>query len=550
MGGNGGSNMSLGVSGGTDLTRNLLFNWVADLVGNSVADLSGDWVTFLVGDRVADFSWDRVAFLSGNWVTDFSGDRHTLLFLTGNLDLDWVAVGDWLGNTHSLSDRLGRWDASLHNIGSAHSLGNIPGDSVADLTGHGVAHFTGNWVADLASNRVAHLARNWARSLNWDLTAHSLGGGLALRSRNGVSMSGNSGVVKATPFTIFFSISFGIGFALPATSKSSTKRRNNSSKRRNNSSAISRDNSTSNSGSINSDSSSYSSNWDSSSNSNSWGTGNISSDMGGHTGVGLNMGLAAVFGDNILAFLHGGGLNDGVSDGVAGLFGDGVARLFSDGVASLASLGVTSLFGDGVANRISFSVTDLLGNLFVDSIADGFIVGSAVFVSDFLGHLIAFLLSVSLTLFLGNGINNSFSVALLFRDGVASLFSDSVACLFGDSVTSLAGDSVASLLCDSVAHFLGNSIADLVDDGIIFGVALSGSFNWSNSVGNRGSYSMDASMVVKCGIGFSISISLTLHNSSIGKTHHAEKKGKMLSHGYAGFIYFRALPTQTLLELK
>merc|ERR1719262_2136166 len=128
------------MSGGTDLTRNLLFNWVADLVGN----------------RVADFSWDGVAFLSGNWVTDFSGDRHTLLFLTGNLDLDWVAVGDWLGNTHGLSDRLGRWDASLHNIGSAHSLGNIPGDSVTDLT----------------SNRVAHLARNWARSLNWDLTAH------------------------------------------------------------------------------------------------------------------------------------------------------------------------------------------------------------------------------------------------------------------------------------------------------------------------------------------------------------------------------------------
>jgi hypothetical protein len=176
-----------------------------------------------------------------------------------------VAVGDWLGNTHGLSDRLGRWDASLHNIGSAHSLGNILGDSVADLTGHGVAHFTGNWVADLVgnrvadftsnwvtdltSNRVAHLARNWARSLNWDLTAHSLGGGLALGSRNGVSMSGNSSVVKATAFTIFISISF----ALPATSKSSTKRRNNSSKRRNNSSAISRDNSTS-SGSIDSDS--------------------------------------------------------------------------------------------------------------------------------------------------------------------------------------------------------------------------------------------------------------------------------------------------------
>merc|ERR1711881_758130 len=355
MGGNGGSNMSLGVSGGTDLTRNLLLNWVADLVGNSVADLSGDWVTFLAGHRVADFSWDRVAFLSGNWATDFSRYSNTLLFLTGNLDLDWVAVGDWLGNTHSLSDRLGRWDASLHNIGRAHSLGNIPGDSVADLTGHGVAHFTGNWVADLVgnrvadftsnwvtdltSNRVAHLARNWARSLNWDLTAHSLGGGLALRSRNRVSMSGNSGVVKATSFTIFFSISFGIGFALPATSKSSTKRRNNSSKRRNNSRAISRDNSTSSSS-------------DSSSNSNSWGTGNISSNMGGHTGVGLSMGLAAVFSDNILAFLHGGGLNDGVSDGVAGLF------------------------GDGIASRISFSVTDLLGTLFVDSIADGFIVGS------------------------------------------------------------------------------------------------------------------------------------------------------------------------------
>merc|ERR1711881_551009 len=307
-----------------------------------------------------------------------------------------------------------------------HGVAHFTGNWVADLVGNRVADFTSNWVTDLTSNRVAHLARNWARSLNWDLTAHSLGGGLALRSRNRVSMSGNSGVVKATSFTIFFSISFSISFALPATSKSSTKRRNNSSKRRNNSSAISRDNSTSSS-SIDSDSSSYSSNWDSSSNSNSWGTGNISSNMGGHTGVGLSMGLAAVFSDNILAFLHGGGLNDGVSDGVA----------------SLASFSVTCLFGDGVANRIGFSVTDLLGNLFVDSIADGFIVGSAVFVSDFLGHLIAFLLSVSLTLFLGNGINNSFSVALLFRDGVASLFSDSVACLFGDSVTSLAGDSVA-----------------------------------------------------------------------------------------------------------
>jgi hypothetical protein len=97
MNGNGGSNMSLGVSGGTDLTGNLLFNWVADLLGDRVAHLSGHRVTFLAGNRVADFSGNRVALLSGDWVTDFSGDRNTLLFLTGNLDLDWVAGGDWLG---------------------------------------------------------------------------------------------------------------------------------------------------------------------------------------------------------------------------------------------------------------------------------------------------------------------------------------------------------------------------------------------------------------------------------------------------------------------
>jgi len=83
--------MSLGVSGGADLTGNLLFNWVADLLGDRVAHLSGN----------------RVAFLSGNRVADFSGDRNTLLLLTGNLDLDWVAVGDWLRNAHDLSDRLG-----------------------------------------------------------------------------------------------------------------------------------------------------------------------------------------------------------------------------------------------------------------------------------------------------------------------------------------------------------------------------------------------------------------------------------------------------------
>ena len=116
----------------------------------------------------------------------------------------------------------------------------------------------------------------------------------------------------------------------------------------------------------------------------------------------------------------------------------------------------------------------------------------------------------------------------MFRDGVASLVSDGVAGLFGDGVTSLASDGVASLLGDSVAHLLGNSSADLVDDGIIFSVALSGSFNWSSRNGNGGnSYdSMDATMVVKAGIGFRISF--TLHNSSIGETHHAEKKCKML----------------------
>jgi hypothetical protein len=120
---NGGRNMSLGVSGGTDLMGNLLFNRVAHLVGDCVADLScygvaflpgyrvadfsGNRVTFLSGNWVADFSGNRVAFLSGNWVADFSGDRNTLLFLTGNLDLDWVAGGDWLGNTYGLGDGLG-----------------------------------------------------------------------------------------------------------------------------------------------------------------------------------------------------------------------------------------------------------------------------------------------------------------------------------------------------------------------------------------------------------------------------------------------------------
>jgi len=72
-----------------------------------VAHLPGNGVAFLSGDGVADFSGNRVALLSGNWVADFSGDRDTLLFLTGNLDLDGVAGGDWFGNTDSLGDRLG-----------------------------------------------------------------------------------------------------------------------------------------------------------------------------------------------------------------------------------------------------------------------------------------------------------------------------------------------------------------------------------------------------------------------------------------------------------
>merc|ERR1740124_1393958 len=98
-----------------------------------------------------------------------------------------------------------------------------------------------------------------------------------------------------------------------------------------------------------------SSNWGNSNNTSMGSMGNsysrtsssISSDMGCNTGVGLNMGLAAMVGDNILAFLNSCGVNDS----------------FGDGVASLVSFSVTGLFGDGVA--------DLLGNLLVDGVTNG-----------------------------------------------------------------------------------------------------------------------------------------------------------------------------------
>jgi hypothetical protein len=78
----------------------------------------------------------------------------------------------------------------------------------------------------------------------------------------------------------------------------------------------------------------------------------------------------------------------------------------------------------------------------------------------------------------------------------------------------------------------------LVDDGIILSVALCGSFYWANGMtdGCNTHHSMRTTVVVKPRISLGISVSFTLYNSSIGKTHHAEKKCKMLSHGFAGVL--------------
>lgn len=81
----------------------------------------------------------------------------------------------------------------------------------------------------------------------------------------------------------------------------------------------------------------------------------------------------------------------------------------------------------------------------------------------------------------------------------------------------------------------------MVDDGIVLSVALGGSFYWANGMTdgcNTGNthHSMRTTVVIKPRISLGISVSFALHYSSIGKTHHTEKKCKMLSHGFAGVL--------------
>lgn len=81
----------------------------------------------------------------------------------------------------------------------------------------------------------------------------------------------------------------------------------------------------------------------------------------------------------------------------------------------------------------------------------------------------------------------------------------------------------------------------MVDDGIILSVALGRGFYWSNGMTDRRDASntndsMGTPVVVEGRISLGVSISFTLHNSSIGETNHAEKKGKMLSHDFAGVL--------------
>ena len=159
----------------TDLMRNLLLNWMADL--------------------------------SGDWMTHFSGNS------PGNWNLDGV--------TGNILDRPCGGDTSGLNAGHTDLFWYMTDNSVADLARNRDTDLMGDWDTDLAGHRNADLTRNGTRSLNWDLLALPFSVGLTSWTR--VS---NSSRVAIESLSISISLRLSISLTLSKVVSSISKSSN------------------------------------------------------------------------------------------------------------------------------------------------------------------------------------------------------------------------------------------------------------------------------------------------------------------------------------
>jgi len=507
----------LSVCCGADLARDSLLDGVADLSWDRVAHLSGYRVTLLPGDRVTDLSGYRVTLLPGDGVADFLGDWHALLNLSWDGDLNGDASGDRFGDADSLLCWLGGGDADLLHVLDTDFLGDAARDGLALLSCDWDAHLVGYWDAFLTRDWVTHLLGYG--NTDW------LGHGVADLARNGTG--GLDGHLATLPLSGLLAVG-GMVVAGGSNGDRSSSDGNGSSGHGNGGSSNSSHWSNMGRVPVAADESGSKRRVDNGSGGNSWSSncsnGNNSiGDMSGHMCLHRCVGVGAVLGDDVLALLHKGGVDHGLSDSCALLLGLSVALLGGDGVALLVGHQVAGLAGLVMALLLHNRVAHLLRNFLHLNMALGEVVSCAVLGGNLDSHFVTLLFGVGLAFLLGPDVGDSLSLTLLAGDGVAGLVSDSGAGRLGDGVASLVCDSGTGWLCDGVADRLGDSFTGGAGDDFLYSVAVSGSLNWpSNGMANMANSTPEL-LAITVSISFGFSFSFAFYNTSVGQANQTEE---------------------------